>query len=110
MRRVSGSSLEQAWLDYVETHGYRKPDRGQVTIERCRTSADFYYEDWKAVIFIDGPQHEQAQQRQKDEQISRCLEEAGYYLVRFPKEQSAWRAIFAAHADLFGPGSKKANP
>jgi len=104
LRRVSGSSLEQAWLGYVEAHGYLKPDRGQVTIERCQTSADFYYESWRAVIFIDGPHHEEAQQQAKDSAINRRLEDAGYYVVRFPKDQARWPALFAAQADLFGPG------
>jgi len=104
LRRVSGSTLEQAWLDYVEEHGYQKPDRGQVTIERCQTSADFYYESWRAVIFIDGPHHEQAQQQEKDRAMTRSLEEAGYYVVRFPGDRTRWPAIFASQSDLFGPG------
>ncbi|WP_348758363.1 DEAD/DEAH box helicase [Candidatus Methylocalor cossyra] len=104
LRRVSGSTLEHAWLDHVERHGFRKPDRGQVAIERCAASADFFYDDWKAAIFIDGPHHETATQREKDAAIDRCLEDAGYYVIRFPKEQTTWPAIFAAHADLFGPG------
>jgi superfamily II DNA/RNA helicase/very-short-patch-repair endonuclease len=106
LRRVSGSSLEQAWLDHVEAHGYLKPDRGQVTIERCSTCADFFYDDWKAAIFIDGPHHETAAQRDKDAAINRCLKEVGHYVIRFPKEQANWPAIFTAHADLFGPGHR----
>jgi Lhr-like helicase/very-short-patch-repair endonuclease len=104
LRRVSGSSLEQAWLDYLEARGYRKPDRGQVTLERCATCADFFYDDWKAAIFIDGPHHEAASQRETDVAINRCLEEAGFYVIRFPKAQEAWPEIFSSHADLFGSG------
>jgi len=107
LRRVSGSSLEQAWLDHVEGQGYLKPDRGQVAIERCNTCADFFYDDWKAAIFIDGPHHEESRQREKDAIITRCLDEAGYYVIHFPKSQASWPGIFAAHADLFGPGHKK---
>jgi len=104
LRRISGSSLEHAWLDFVETHGYLKPDRGQETIERCQTCADFYYQDWKAAIYIDGPHHDEPKQRDKDSAINNCLNDAGYMVIRFPKEQSKWQEIFAAHADLFGPG------
>jgi len=105
LRRISGSSLEQAWLDYVEAHSHLKPDRGQETIERCQTCADFYYEEWKAAVFIDGPHHDTPQQAEKDAAITRCLMDAGYHVIRFPKEQSRWPEIFAAHADLFGSGN-----
>jgi len=104
LRRISGSSLEHAWLDFVEQHAYLKPDRGQETIERCLTCADFYYHDWKAAIYIDGPHHDEPAQREKDATINRCLDDAGYLVIRFPKEQSRWQEIFAAHADLFGTG------
>lgn len=110
LRRISGSALEQAWLDHVETHGYLKPDRGQETIARCQTCADFYYADWKAAIFIDGPHHDLPEQREKDAAINRCLEEAGYYVIRFPKERDRWPQVFSEHADLFGPGNKAVEP
>jgi len=102
LENISGSSLEQAWLKYVEEHGYRKPDRGQETIARCNTCADFFYEDWKAAIFIDGPHHETAQQAEKDAAINRCLDAAGYYVVRFSRNIESWPEVFVAHADLFG--------
>jgi very-short-patch-repair endonuclease len=106
LHRISGSSLEQAWLAHIEAQGYRPPDRGQETISRCNTCADFYYEDWKAAIFIDGPRHENPKQAEADRNIDRCLEAAGYYVVRFPKEQARWAEIFAGHTDLFGAGKQ----
>lgn len=109
LERIAGSSLEQTWLEHVKAHGYRLPDAGQHTIERCQTTADFFYADWKAAIFIDGPHHEAAAQAGKDQAINACLEAAGYYVVRFPKEASAWSDIFKAHADLFGAGNNSGN-
>lgn len=108
LHRVTTSSLEMAWLSHVESLGYRLPDRGQETIARCNTCADYYYEDWKAAIFIDGPHHEVPKQAGADQEITRCLEAAGYYVVRFPKEQAGWPEIFATHADLFGAGKQSA--
>lgn len=105
LTRVSGSSLEHAWLDYVRGHGYQLPDEGQVTIERCHVSADYFYADWKAAIFIDGPHHESETQGLKDAENNACLEAAGYYVVRFPKEVAAWPDIFKEHAGLFGAGN-----
>jgi len=104
LQRIAGSSLEQAWLDYVQANGYRTPDSGQHTIERCHTTADFYYADWKAVIFIDGPHHEGPNQSDKDKTINACLEAAGYYVIRFSKDIVSWNGVFQEHKDLFGAG------
>ena len=104
LSRVSGSSLEQAWLAYVETHGHRKPDRGQHTIASAETCADFFYDDYQLAVFIDGPHHDGEFQKAKDAEVNRRLDEHGYIVVRFPKDARAWPAIFTEHADLFGAG------
>jgi hypothetical protein len=104
---MSTSSLEQAWLAYVEAQGHRKPDRAQHVIQSAHTCADFFYNEYKLAVFIDGPHHEVEAQHAKDEAINRKLDEQGYLVVRFPKTQSEWPAIFAKNADLFGPGKNK---
>lgn len=81
-------------MAYVNEYGYRQPDRGQENIPQCRTCADFYYEDWKAAIYIDGPHHEDAAQREKDKFINRALGDVGFYVVRFPKDKREWPKIF----------------
>lgn len=107
LARTAGSSLEQVWLAYVEQHGHRKPDRGQHTIASAQTCADFFYDDYQLVIFVDGPHHDPQSQKAKDEAITKHLEEQGYVVVRFPKITSDWPAIFASHADLFGVGKNR---
>ena len=104
LARMSTSSLEQAWLAYVESHGHRKPDRAQHTIESAHTCSDFFYDDYNLVVFIDGPHHDTDTQRVKDEAIDRKLDELGFLVVCFPKEQALWPAIFNKNADLFGAG------
>jgi hypothetical protein len=101
---TAGSELEKAWLDFVQAHGYRKPDRGQHTISAAKACADFFYDEFNLAVFIDGPHHERASRAEQDAEINRRLDELGYLVVRFPKEQSAWPDIFKAHADLFGAG------
>lgn len=104
LARTAGSTLEQAWLDYVAEHGYRKPDRGQHNIAGANACADFFYDDLNLAVFIDGPHHETDAQRAQDAAIDRKLEALGYLVVRFPKEMGSWAAIFNSNADLFGPG------
>ena len=108
LTRMSTSSLEQAWLAYVEAHGHLRPDRAQHTLTAAGVNADFYYDDFSLAVFIDGPHHDTDTQRTKDAEATRKLEDLGHIVVRFPKEQAQWPAIFAANADLFGPSQKPA--
>ncbi|TCO81277.1 ATP-dependent helicase YprA (DUF1998 family) [Plasticicumulans lactativorans] len=107
LERLAASSLERAWLAYVQAHGYRLPDRGQHVIERCTTCADYFYDDWNAAVFIDGPHHDAAEQARRDAAIDACLDAGGFYVVRFSRETAAWPAVFEAHAALFGTGNTR---
>ena len=100
--RMSTSSLEKAWLAYVEAHGHLQPDRAQHTLVAAGVNADFYYDDYHLAVFIDGPHHDTDAQRLKDAEATRKLEDLGHIVVRFPQDTSQWPAIFAANADLFG--------
>ena len=104
---MTGSSLEKAWLAYVDEHGHLKPDRAQHTLTAANVCADFFYDDYNLAVFIDGPAHETAQQRAKDEAIDRRLDELGFIVVRFSRNTQSWPAVFAAHADLFGPAKTR---
>jgi very-short-patch-repair endonuclease len=103
LARTAGSSLEQAWLAYVEQHGYRKPDCGQRSIASAQACADFYYDEYQLVVFIDGPQHEAERQQARDEATTQRLKDQGFLVVRFSRFIQEWPAVFTAHADLFGP-------
>lgn len=109
LARTAGSSLEQAWLDHVKEHGYRKPDRGQHVIAAAGCCADFFYDDLNLAVFVDGPHHETETQRARDAAIDRRLDELGVLVVRFPKNKAEWPAIFQRNADLFGPGKGQAS-
>lgn len=102
LERMSTSSLEKAWLTHVEEHGYLKPDRAQHTLVAAGVNADFFYDDYNLAVFIDGPHHDTESQQAKDAGANRKLEELGFIVVRFPKEQDQWPAIFKTNADLFG--------
>lgn len=104
LSRMSLSSLEAAWLDYVQAHAYAKPDRAQHFIEAAKANADFYYTDYNLVVFIDGPHHGTESQKPHDADITRRLEDLGYIVVRFPNEIGTWTDIFSANAHFFGAG------
>jgi len=103
--RLSGSSLEKAWLETVRKNAYRLPDKAQFSMSEFKVRPDFGYGgDSPALVFIDGPQHETDHQYQIDEAKNRALRDAGYEVIRFPKEQAAWPAIFGQFPDVFGKG------
>ncbi|MCB0066716.1 MAG: DUF1998 domain-containing protein, partial [Caldilineaceae bacterium] len=105
LSRLSGSSLEKAWLETVRKSGYRLPDKAQFSMGEFKVRPDFGYGgDSPALIFIDGPHHESDHQHRLDEEKNRVLRDAGYEVIRFQKEQSAWPAIFAQYPDVFGKG------
>lgn len=102
LKRASGSSLEQAWLDAIEHYGLRQPDAAQPYLEAFNTRPDFAYRDSRAIIFVDGPHHDHPDRRMIDQQQTRDLEDAGFVVLRFPKETASWPAVFAQHPDIFG--------
>jgi len=104
LARTAGSGLEKAWLAYVEEHGYLKPDRGQYVIKAANACADFFYEDMRLAVFIDGPHHDELARAAKDADIDRRLDDLGILWVRFPSDQSAWPDVFKANAGFFGAG------
>ena len=106
LMRLSGSPLEKAFLLMLCDGGYRLPDRAQPLIEAHGTRADFGYPHAQALVYIDGPHHEQERQSRLDESITERLEDAGYTVIRFGTDRSAWRAILARYPDVFGIGER----
>ena len=103
LRGLSGSSLEQAWLDYLVAHNHRLPDEAQVLIEAFNTRPDFVYRSpARVAVYIDGPHHEAPSRKMIDEATTRALEEAGVVVIRFPKETDQWPGIIARYPDIFG--------
>ena len=79
----------------------RPPSDAQYLIESCSTKPDFYYKEFNAAVYIDGPPHDEPDQIRKDEVITRDLIEAGYAVVRFHHKED-WKLIFQKHPDIFG--------
>jgi very-short-patch-repair endonuclease len=82
------------------------PDEAQKTLEQFNTRPDYLYRDHQAVVYIDGPHHELAGQQKLDADMNSKLEDAGLLVIRFPKEQEHWSAIFAQYPEVFGAPSK----
>ncbi|RZO86864.1 MAG: DEAD/DEAH box helicase [Oceanococcus sp.] len=104
LRKRCDSKLEQKWLDLIDSLMLRPPSDAQYLIESQSTKPDFYYAEYNAAIYIDGPPHDMADQIKADEEITQRLMEVGYIVIRFHHKED-WQQILAAHPDVFGvPG------
>jgi len=105
LMNTSSSSLEKAWLRFIESNGYRLPDRAQPLLEIYATRPDFAYTDSQTLIYVDGPHHQTMLRDSADEATDRRLADAGYTVVRFPADGSSWPGIVDRYAWVFGPGA-----
>lgn len=95
------TELERRWLRYLEEQGLTLPSEAQQLIPECNTRPDFVYEENNALIYVDGPIHEYAERRERDREQGICLEEAGYFVIRFGPEEE-WDQIIADYPAVFG--------
>ena len=99
--KVCDSELERRWLTEVDSLGLQLPNDAQRLIESCHVRPDFEYQKKKTVIFIDGPHHDEEQQKEKDHDQEDDLEDVGYLVIRFRYDQE-WKPIFSKFPDVFG--------
>ena len=95
------SKLEIRWLDRLDALGLGLPSDAQRPIEACRTRPDFFYREFNAAIYVDGPPHDEADRKREDEEIEERLMDAGYAVVRFHHGEN-WDGVFRRHPDIFG--------
>ena len=109
LMNASSSSLEKEWLEFIESNGYRLPDKAQPYIEIYATRPDFAYTGSQILVYVDGPHHANSVRESTDEAIDRRLADAGYTVVRFPADRSSWPRIVTKYAWVFGPGASSAS-
>jgi superfamily II DNA/RNA helicase len=109
----ASSDLERAWLDLARERGYHPPTTGQRLIEPAGCMPDFCYhpdQGKPTAVFIDGPRHDDADQRATDARHTDDLEDLGWRVVRFPAHveepwettRDRWVEVFDAHPHVFG--------
>lgn len=97
----AGSDLERDWLRLLTAHDLRLPTAGQKLIVPCKTCPDFLYEEEYAAIYVDGPPHEFPDRQERDRQLTECLEQLGYTVLRFGHRDD-WLALIRKHPSVFG--------
>lgn len=101
LRRLSGSSLEREWLQYLEDENLHLPSHAQQLVEACHTRPDFSYRDKLVAIYVDGPPHDYPDRQKRDTEQASCMEDLGWTVIRFHHRED-WGAIVAKHPNIFG--------
>jgi superfamily II DNA/RNA helicase/very-short-patch-repair endonuclease len=106
LRRLSQSSLEQAFLDLLVEEARRLPSHAQRLLSEAGARPDFMYEQQNAVIFIDGPVHDNTHTANKDAVARENLSDLGYAVLVFRyDDRDNWSAILDKSLSTFGKSS-----
>jgi hypothetical protein len=106
LKDLAGSGLEKLWLDTLYNHGHHLPDNAQQEVPGHFVTPDFTYKQACAVVFIDGPHHEQPLQQRLDQQKRQALIDAGITVVVFTQDTTSWPAVLSEYSWLFGEGRR----
>ena len=103
LKRLCGSKLEEAWLDFLEANDYHLPSGAQQFLQVCQTRPDFFYEQHNVAIYVDGPPHEYPERKQRDAAQQDCMDDHGYVVIRFAHKDD-WVTILKKYPNIFGSG------
>jgi len=105
LNKLRDSDLEKKFVDWLADTGRRLPDDAQRTVDGARARPDLVYDlpGNPVAVFVDGPHHDDAVRRLRDEQASDRLQDLGWTVVRVRYDED-WHALAERHAWLFGPG------
>ena len=100
------SSLERQFVDWLVAHGFRLPDRAQVSVDAATARPDFVYDlpAGATAVFVDGPDHNLEPQAERDAAAEDRLVDLGVHVIR-ARYDDDWFAIARAHPGVFGQGN-----
>jgi hypothetical protein len=103
LEQLADSSLERAFVAWLDTRGLRLPDRAQVTVPAAKARPDLIYDlpSGAVAVFVDGPVHDCPAQAGRDAAAEERLLDLGWMVVRV-RHDDDWDAVVACHASVFG--------
>jgi ATP-dependent helicase YprA (DUF1998 family) len=103
LSRLADSSLERAFVTWLDERGLRLPDRAQVTVPEATARPDLVYDlpSNPVAVFVDGPVHDDAHQQQRDAAAEERLLDAGWSVVRI-RHDDDWTAVISRFPSVFG--------
>jgi very-short-patch-repair endonuclease len=77
------STLEDDFLERLYERNLRLPDYAQWTPPELYVQPDFYYEEERAAVFVDGSPHDDSEVKKHDENVRRKLRAHGYRVIEY---------------------------
>ncbi|MGB7124155.1 MAG: DEAD/DEAH box helicase [Thermoplasmata archaeon] len=99
--RLCGSDLERQWLRFLDEHNLHLPTHAQKLFRECSSRPDFFYQEARAAIYVDGPHHDFPERQERDRAARDCMEDIGIIVLRFGHSED-WGDIIAKHPNVFG--------
>ena len=94
------SVLEGQFLAFLYESGFRLPDRAQYRpVEDLYVQPDFYYEQQRACVFVDGAVHDQPSVGADDRAKREALEDRGYRVITVGPD---FGGAVRTRSDIFG--------
>ena len=106
LEAFADSSLERKFIDWLAEHGYRLPDRAQVTVSEANAKPDFVYDlaTGATAVFIDGPVHDVPHNAERDVAAEERLIDLGWHVLRWRYDDD-WATLAASRPSVFGQGN-----
>ena len=107
LKTLSESTLEHAWLDFLNDNGLALPAHAQRPLKKFYARPDFQFTD-EVVVFIDGPVHQKyANTKERDQVMRETLRDDNFLVIEFGYDTSAWPGIVAKYPNVFGKATFK---
>jgi superfamily II DNA/RNA helicase len=105
LEAFADSSLERKFIDWLAEHGYRLPDRAQVTVSEASAKPDFVYDlaTGATAVFIDGPVHDAPHNAERDAAAEERLVDLGWHVLRWRYDDD-WASLAKFKPSVFGRG------
>jgi len=103
LENMSDSSLERKFVTWLDEHGYRLPDRAQVTVDDAKARLDLVFDiaGSPVAVFVDGPVHDSSRQAERDQSAQGRLEDLGWMVIRVRYDDD-WPTVVGEYPSVFG--------
>jgi hypothetical protein len=102
LKLLCDSGLERQFLDFLQQHNLRLPERAQHYYEQFNTRPDFsYIGENPAFVYVDGPPHDYPDRQNRDAAQTAALRAEGITVIRF-HHAADWESVASRYPSVFG--------
>ena len=110
LKSLCDSGLEKQFLDFLDMHNLRLPERAQHFYEQFGTRPDFSYTgENPAFIYVDGPPHDFPARQTRDTAQNAALTAEGITVIRF-HHAADWVSVVSRYPSVFGKSVTSGGP